>query len=85
MGINPTQSEIISIDGSSLHLIARREFDVNDWTKNLIQYHKEFIVYFNKVLEEVQYDDVGFKFSSGNKNNEAVTIINNMSKYITKD
>lgn len=85
LGINPTKSEIISIDGNSPHLIARRELDVNDWTRNLIQYHKEFIIYFNKVLEEVQYDDVEFEFSSGNKNTEAFTIFNNMSKYITKD
>lgn len=60
LGINPKKG-IFEIDGERPSLISRHDFDVDEWTDDLIRFNNEFVSYFNNVIQEVAYDKVVLK------------------------
>ena len=51
------QYSIFSVNGIRPRMIAHREFDVDEWSNRLIRFNREFIDYYNAIVEDVMPED----------------------------
>lgn len=65
---------MFSVNNVVPHLLIRREFDVDEWTENLIEFNKDFSAYFNKIIEFILLE------CGKNLTASPITILNNLSK-----